>query len=156
MTRILGACTVLGIGILAAWSTAQKEHKRLLVLEAWISLLYYVRNQIDCFSLPLHQILSTADRSVLNTLAHGCENPSLEKLRLSSAPFLDAECQKLLNGLIDELGTSYRQEQVKRCDYYLKELQLHRDKAKQSLPMRQKMLVTLHLCAGLGAVILLW
>ena len=156
MIRILGACTVLGIGILAALSTVQKERKKLLVLEAWIALLYYVRNQIDCFSLPLDQILSNADRSLINTLGYCGEAPSPEQLLNASEPFLDVDSQKLLGTLIGELGSSYRQEQVKRCDYFLKELETQRDKTKQNLPMRQKMLVTLHLCAGLGAVILLW
>ncbi len=156
MIRMLGACTVLGIVALAAWSTVQKERKELAVLEAWITLLQEIRNQIDCFSLPLNHILSHADRAVLSTLECDRQNPTLEQLFHTSEGFLDEESKKLLGALIGELGTSYRQEQVKRCDHYLKLLGAHCDKIKQTLPMRRKMLVTLHLCAGLGAVILLW
>lgn len=156
MIRILGACTVLGIVSLAAWSTVQKERKELAVLEAWITLLQEIRNQIDCFSLPLNHILSHTDRSLLSTLGCDHQKPALEELLRSSEGFLDEESKKLLGALIGELGTSYRQEQVKRCDHYLKVLGSHCDKIKQSLPTRRKMLVTLHLCAGLGAVILLW
>ena len=156
MIRILGACTVLGIVALAAWSRVQKERKGLAVLEAWITLLYEVRNRIDCFSLPINQILSNTDRALLDTLGCNGENPTPDRLFRSSEAFLYEDCKALLRALLGELGTSYRQEQVKRCDHYLKALEAHRDKIKQNLPMRQKMLVTLHLCAGLGAVILLW
>ena len=156
MMRLFGACTLLGILGYTAWSTVREERKRLAVLDAWIALLYYIRNQIDCFSLPLHQIFVSADKSLFKTLGDDGALPSAESLFHASEPLLDEDCAALLRSWVSEIGGSHREQQVKRCDYYLKELEALRDKRKSALPHRTRLLVTLHLCAGLGAVILLW
>ena len=156
MTRVLGGCVLLALGAYGAFFTGSKEKKRLSVLDAWIELLYRVRNQIDCFSLPLPQILKTTDRVLLEKLGQENECVDTKSLMDASFPFLDNDSQKILEDWAREIGTTYREEQVKRSDHYLRALEAHRNSLKERLPMRIKMLTTLHLCASLGAVILLW
>jgi len=155
MIKLLGIGILLAIAGYSAWIASGRERRRLAVLEAWITLLYYVRSQIDCFSLPVAKILSSAERSVLETLG-ATHAVSLEELFHASLPYLDKESAKSLENLIAEMGSTYRQEQVKRIDYYLRQLETARDKMRLELPKRVKMLVTLHLCVGIGSAILLW
>lgn len=156
MMRVIGAAALLAIGGYCAFGTAKTEKKKLTVLEAWIAFLYCVRSQIDCFSLPLPEILKKADPTLLSALGLEEELFSTEQLVDATASILDGESQKLLKSWSKEIGTTYREEQVKRCDYYLRALEVQRDKARQNLPLRIRMLTTIHLCASLGAVILLW
>lgn len=156
MIRLLGVGVLLALGAYCALFTSNREKKRLTVIDAWIELLYCVRNQIDCFSSPLPQILKGVDPSLLERIGAKKECTGALELVDASVPFLDRDSQKLLGDWAKEIGTTYREEQVRRCDHYLRDLEAHRDKVRQHLPMRLKMLTTLHLCAALGAVILLW
>jgi hypothetical protein len=125
-------------------------------LDAWIDLLVYVRGQIDCYLLPLDEILAAADKTLLSACAPSGEPHSLAALLQGALPYLDAEGQRLLSSLVREMGTSYREEQIKRCDYYVQALQLCREKVAQELPARLKMRTTLSVCAAIGVAILLW
>lgn len=156
MIRILGVVFLLAVGGYCAFFTTNQEKSKLTVINAWIELLYEIRNQIDCFSVPLPQILMHADRALLEKLGAKNNCRDAKELLDASSPFLDKDTKKLLEDFAKEIGTTYRTEQVKRCDHYLTALESHRDKIKQTLPLRLKMLTTLHLCACLGAVILLW
>lgn len=125
-------------------------------MDAWIDLLVYVRGQIDCYLLPLDEILAAADKTLLAACAPSGETHSLAALLQGALPYLDAEGQRVLSSLVREMGTSYREEQIKRCDYYVQALQLCREKVAQELPARLKMRTTLSVCAAIGVAILLW
>lgn len=154
--KILGAVLVLCVTALSAYRTTRLERARLATLDAWLSLLYFVRGQIDCFARPLDEILLYADKSVLEALGCCTAVPHLSTLLESSRERLDSETLHILKDLLGELGSTYREEQVRRCDYYLKLLQAQRERISAQLPARIKLCVTLHLCLALGAAVVLW
>ena len=143
--KLLGSLLIVCAGGMAAATVARFERRRLSVLDAWIDLLIHVRGQIDCY---------------LKTLLAACspsgQTDSLAELLQGALPYLDAEGRRLLSSLVRELGSSYREEQIKRCDYYIHALQVCREKVAQALPARLKMGTTVSLCIAIGAAILLW
>ena len=80
----------------------------------------------------------------------------LDALLHASRGCLCGEAARLLTGFVREIGGSYREEQVRRCDYYLTALRAVREQQKEELPARVRVCVAVCLCAALGIAILLW
>ena len=62
MLKFFGALLVLAVGIFAAFVSVQYEKKRLTVVDGWIDLILYIRGQIDCYLMPLDDILSGCNK----------------------------------------------------------------------------------------------
>lgn len=154
--KLLGTGILMGLGIFFSFRKVNLEKKQLATLNAWISLLYFIREQIDCFSLPLCEILSRVDPTILAEFGYTDHEVTLAKLLECSRRHIPQESLFTLRSCLSELGKSYREEQIKRCDHYLKQLEKQQTECKTALPSRAKLSLTLNLCLGLGASILLW
>ena len=62
--KLFGSLLLVGAGLYIALLLARYEHRRVGVLDGYLSLLRFIRGQIDCFSMPIGQILATVDPSV--------------------------------------------------------------------------------------------
>ena len=164
--KILGCIfLLLAGGYVSLWIT-RFERRRLRVLDGYISLIYYIKSQIDCYAMPLTDILAGADPSVIaaclgvDTLPIGdtweSRDPPLSAMIQESRLYLDQEAERLLTTFTGELGRNYRTEQVSRCDYYISALTEERRKLSESMPARIRACGILALSAALGAAVLLW
>lgn len=149
-----GGALILAVGVWIAVRTARYERRRLTTLDAWIELILYIRTQIDCYLTPLDNILAAAPHRLTDRLGRG--EKDLNALLSRSRPDLDDRAYEQIEMLLCELGTSYREEQVKLCDYRLALLRDLRGGLAAELPARQKRGVTLSLSAAVGLAILLW
>ena len=156
LLKILGICMILGAGGMAACSAVGTERRKLSVLDGWIDLILHIRGQIDCYLTPLEDILIHADPKLLSACMGTSKDRTPAELLRRSAPFLDPESNRLLEGFTREIGSSYREEQIKRCDHYLLVLQKNREQLASQLPARIKVSATLCICGALGTAILLW
>ncbi len=154
--RLLGGALMLGAGIALSYLLIHRERTRLSVLNAWVELITYIRTQIDCFLTPLDEILANADPALLRDCMFRGEACTLKGLLQASRPYLDDETARQLTAFVKELGGSYRDEQVKRCDYYLHALRTLREARAAQLPQRTRLCATLCLCGTAGVLILLW
>lgn len=157
----------IGVGILmmaggyATLAMNRIETRRLTVLDGYISLLRYIKGQINCFAMPVGDILDTADPSVLSA-CHGekrhqtAEKESLSELILASRLYLEPETERLLHNFSAELGHTFREEQVMRCEDYIRALGEERRKLAEATPARIRINSILTLCTTLGMAILLW
>lgn len=147
---------VLLAGAGAALCSLHYERTRLRLLEAWIELLLFIRGQIDCYLTPIDGILRAADPELLCACMgrRGCS--SLQELLRGGRMYLPPEAVRLLSAFSREIGSSYREEQLRRCDYYLCALRPLRDKTAEELPVRIRLSVTLSACLAIGTAILLW
>ena len=153
--KLFGSALLLAVGMAVAYQNARREKQRLEVLDAWIALLRFLRNQIDCYLRPLEEILADPNAP---TIPHGEPDavPTLPALLAASTPLLEPEGERLLAAFVREIGTSYRREQVRRCDAYLTALGELRARQAEGLPARVRAASTLLLCATLGVALLLW
>lgn len=160
--KLFGSLLLVGAGLYIALLLARYEHRRVGVLDGYLSLLRFIRGQIDCFSMPIGQILATVDPSVL-AACRGQDRASAERPAASlplllheSRGYLGAESERLLTCFARELGHTHRAEQVGRCDYYLSALEEQRGRLADSLPARTRTDSALCLSCALAAAILLW
>ncbi len=168
--KVLGVICLLAAGAYVAVALGHYEHRRLGVLDAYITLLYHVKGQIDCYALPIRDIFLRTDPALLSACL-GEENglsperleallgaPESSFLRLvrDSRLYLDPEAERILSSFASELGYTNRADQVTRCDYCITSLDELRRRLSETLPARVRLVATLSVCVAVGAAILLW
>ena len=153
--RYLGGGIILTVAMGHAFWGTRLEQKRLQILDAWINLISHIRLQIDCYLTPLDRILATADRTLLASIGNESARTPDELLK-ASLPYLNSDVARQLSTFLAALGTTYREEELKCCDYHLARLRDRREAMASALPARVKAKVTLTLCIAVGSVILLW
>ena len=132
------------------------ERRRYLQAEGYLTLLRTVRLDIDCFSMPVDRILRQCEPRLLADC--GVTRPASDMAALlgEARLCLPAEFCRLLRDFAARLGDSYREEQLRCCDYYLARLTPLCDKMRAELPKREKMALLLPVAvAALLALMLL-
>ncbi len=152
MLKLVGSLLLSLTGVVLAVSISRFEQKKLRVLDSFISLIFHIKGQIDCFSLPLCDIL----RDRPSGLELPTESDDLGEILYHSRMYLDAESYRLLQRFHLEFGSLYREEQLKRCDYYIEALGEQRRVLFEDLPARQKIGSALCICSTIGILIILW
>lgn len=154
MVKLVGSLLLTMTGIVLAVSIYRFEQKKLRVTDAFISLILHIKGQIDCYSMPLCDILKTVDGLDIPCPKEAREDfgQMLESCRI----YLDGETYRLLWRFYSEFGSMYREEQLRRCDYYIEALSEQRKLLFDDLPARAKIGSALCICSVIGILILLW
>ncbi len=156
MFKIFGALLVLAVGGGAAVSAVRYEKCRLRVLDAWIDLIFYIRSQIDCYLKPIAEILSGEECARLCAELAAEDAADLQAILRASELYLDGDVKRFLESFVREIGSVYREEQIKQCDYYIAVLRDARASVAAEHPARIRLSVALCICISLGTAILLW
>ncbi len=154
--RVLGIGMLLFCGLALSFLWVARERRRFGVLVGWAELIDFIRGQIDCFLSPMDEILAAADPALLHACGLRGDKVSLSVLLEASRADLGREAERLLAAFVRECGGGYREEQVKRCDYYIAALRRLCERYEKELPQRLRLGTTLCLCATAGLLILLW
>ena len=163
--KLVGSFLLLLAGGYVSVAITSFERRRLRVLDGYISLIYYIKGQIDCYAMPLGEILASADPAVIaaclgldmtTPLPQVPADRPLSAMVKESRLYLEPETDRLLTTLTGELGSTYREEQVMRCDHYLNALSEERKRLRDTLPSRLRATCTLCICCAVGAAVLLW
>ena len=156
MLKLLGALLILSVGIFSAYLSVQYEKKRLTVVDGWIDLILYIRGQIDCYLLPIGDILLGGDRALFEACMSPSNAADLPAILDASEIYLDGDAKHTLESFVREIGTGYREEQLKRCDFFIASLRAQRERIATALPGRVRLCATLCICLSLATAILLW
>ncbi len=153
----VGCAMIIGCGILTALEATSRERKRLRVLDGWIALIEEIREQIECYLTPKSELLKRVSEATLRRCAaDGILRHDPEELLQASKDYLDAESMRLLSTFLDELGNSYRTEQIRRCEHCQSKLQQIRLTLTAEIPRRIRIGAALRICAAIGISVLLW
>lgn len=156
MLKFLGALLIFAVGVFAAFVSVQYEKKRLSVVDGWIDLILYIRSQIDCYLMPLDDILSGGDRALFEACMSPSNAADLPAILEASGIYLDGDGKRLIESFVREIGAGYREEQIKRCDFFISSLRTQRERIAAQLPLRTRLCATLCICIALATAILLW
>ena len=155
--KICGVLLILGAGGAAAAFILRFEKRKIAVLAGWSDLIWYIRSQIDCYLMPLPEIMAGADRALLDACCfQSAGRPDLTAVYHASQIYLDPEARRLLCAFVREIGSGYREELIRRCDYYISSLGKIRAKRMEELPARGRVATAVCLGAAALAAILLW
>jgi len=154
--RLLGAGILSLCGVLLAMHLNRRAEAHLREVEAWIALLRFVKGQVECFSLPMSEILARCDASVLRECGYPADvSPKSFSAMLEASSFCDGECERIAHAFAEGFGRGYREEETRGCEYYLAQLQAYKETLSKKLPAQKKMNATLSICAALALVLLL-
>ncbi len=157
LLKAVGALLLFGISLYAAMQSNAILRRRVSEGEGVLLLLRHIRTQICCFSAPLPEIYASFENRALSDAGF------LELLRrdgLTAALtdgeiFLEESERRALFSFAEELGKSYRNDQLTLCDSYIAELEQGYERKKTELPRKSKLYRSLILTGGLMAVILM-
>lgn len=156
MIKAIGCFLVLAAGGAGALLCVHRERRRLSVLDAWIELIRSVRTKIDCFLMPQNAILAALEERVVIDCGGTYPCRSFAQLAQAAKPYLPPDGNRTVAAFASGIGTGYREEQVRACDYYVETLRRIREQTAEGLSSRLRVRVALCLSAALGATILLW
>lgn len=155
-TKGLGIVLLLCCGILCGVFLARFERARCLQAEGFVDLVRNVRLQIDCFGTPVAGILATLDEKLYSALGapKGCTD--LHTLLSGTLLLVEREYAKLLRDFAAALGTGYREEELRYCDYYLARLTPLAQRTRDELEKRMRLALVLPLALSAALILLLW
>ena len=153
--RWIGAGALLFLGVVLGLIFSGFEKRRLDQAEGFLALLRYTRLQIDCFSLPIGKILATVEEKTLLSCGAAGRPQDFEGLLSGTTLYLSEEICRLLFELSARLGGSYREEQLRCCDYYIARLSPYCDSLRADLPRREKMALFLPPALAVALILLL-
>lgn len=155
-TKGLGMALLLLCGVLGGIFLARFEHARCLQAEGFVDLVRNVRLQIDCFGTPVCGILASLDEKLYTALGapRGCRD--LHALLAGTLLLVEKEYAKLLQDFAAALGTGYREEELRYCDYYLARLVPLAQKTRTELDKRMRLAFILPLSVSAALILLLW
>ncbi len=170
MIQLVGGLILLLVGGYVSVAVSRFERRRLRVLDGYISLIFYIKGQIDCYAMPVAEILARADPAVLAAclgmdegesaslppLVRATPESPLPVLVRESRLYLEPECDRLISTFACELGQTFRADQVARCDHYITALTEERRRLADIIPARIRVSSTLCIACALAMAILLW
>ena len=154
--KIIGSILLCASGAFSAISLCRFHRRRLETTDGFISLIYYIKGQVDCYARPIGDILLSLPPEILRA----CNCPrganSLEELILESRIYLDRESLRLVTSFSSEFGSIFREEQTRRCDHYITLLRERRGEIASRLSSEMRSGSAICICISLGLAILLW
>lgn len=153
--KITGACLLVGSGIMLSRSLNRHAELSLQRAEAWATLLGTIKNEIECFSLPIADILLRIDRELFLSCGYmGDTPPKTLRALADGTKWADKETRRSIYRFISEFGRSYRDEQVGRCAYYQALVEERKKALMSALPSKRRLNSTLCLSGSLCLLIL--
>ncbi len=155
MIKLFGSIFLLASGITLSVSLCRFHEKRLTTLDGLISLLLFIKGQVDCFSKPIGDILRILppETAIACNMPQGIEG--LWELPEANKLYLSEEGQRLLSCFCSEFGSTFREEQVRRCDYYIGALREQRKNTERTSEAKIRSSSALWICGALSLIILL-
>lgn len=154
--KLIGSLLFGLSGVIMAISYRRFQLRKLTSVDGFISLLFYIKGQIECFSRPRSEILKTLPAEVFCACNCPCGASTLEELVEASRIYLDEEALRLVSSFASEFGSTFRDEQLRRCDYYISALSEERRRIFTSVNAKRRAGGALWICACIGIIILLW
>ena len=152
--RVLGAVIIAISGFGAAYVLNVGVREGITEVQSVISLIRFLRSEIECFSMPVPRALSRCPKEILVGCGYtdSCPPASIYSL---TEHLSNGAVQTQLVRFCEEIGKGYREEQLSLCDYYISVFEEQRRELAQQLPMRKKVNLTLCISSALAVVILL-
>lgn len=156
--KVIGSTSIIISALMMYFEMQKYERIRLRQINAYILLIEYIKNQIECFLLPIDHIIRSCDKNIIKSCCINVDHTKVENLEslIESADFYcDEEAINLIKQFSHDFGQGYMQEQIKSCDYYRNELIKQRDKLKEKSIKEKKLRLALCLCASFSLILLL-
>ena len=156
IVKLIGGGVIVICSIFFTISHRRFEERRLRTLDGLIALINYIKGQVDCYALPIGEILTRLPAEIFCD----CNCPegaySLDEIVMQCRVYLEKESLRLIEAFASEFGSTFREEQLRRCDYYISSLTAERRLLYDDVIKRSRVGSALWICSSLALLILLW
>lgn len=156
--KIVGSGSIIISAIVLYFEMQKFEKQKINQITAYILLIEYIKNQIECFLLPIDIIIHNCSKNIIDNCRINIDYTkveNLEELIMSAEFYCNAESIDLIKQFAKDFGQGYMQEQLRSCDYYRTELIKQRDHLKEKSTKEKKLRFALCLCASFSLILLL-
>lgn len=153
--KVFGSALVVASSAWIAFRINAEEDRKLQRIESYIELMNFIMNSIDCFCIPVGDILHDADSELLLRCGYEKkEKPrSAEDMLFGGDAFGDEELLQIMQRFWSSVGRSYRNEEVARCRMAIEELKALFSKRRDERTKKKRTVPALCICSALGIVI---
>lgn len=127
------------------------ECRRIETVELFMSLVKYIRDKIDLYSMPIDKILESCRESIIIRLGVEKRVSNIEELLSECDAEWGEECDRILRDFLDSFGKSYREQQLRLCEITASALDEQRRRLEKEYSARRKTVAAL--CAAVGGMI---
>lgn len=156
--KIIGSASIMLSALVIYIEMQRYESIKIKQINSFVLLIEYIKNQIECFLLPIDMIIRNCDESLIRACGIKEEYrqaKNLEQLVLLIDFYCDDECIELIKQFSSDFGQGYAKEQLRSCDYYKNELIKQRDKLKEKSVKEKKLKLVLCISASFSLILLL-
>ncbi len=154
--KLIGSIILTLSGVGFALSLCRYQRRKLVTLDGFISLIRHIKGQIDCYARPIGDILMSLPPEIY----HDCNCPmgaeSIDEMINESKIYLEEEPLRLLRSFACEFGSTFREEQMRRCEHYIASLSEKREQLERTVESRSRAGSALWICGALSLTVLLW
>lgn len=94
--------------------------KRLSAVSGLCAFLRYAKAQVENYSMPCSEIARRCPREILISCGYEKDEPPEDLYELyERVDIADAEAKRIFFDFINDMGSNYRAEQVRRCEEFL-------------------------------------
>ena len=120
------------------------------------SVMEQIKNMIECYSLPIGQILKKIEPSTLKACGYEPEEAPCDLLDfVENSSVADKESFDIFFSFAKDFGKGYRKDELSRCSMFLERMRTREQKLLKEAAKKKKVVLTVSLCAALAIVILL-
>lgn len=144
--KILGSLLIIFASILTSFFYEKRLKNQLEQLKDISKFIEYVKNQIEFFSLSLHEIYKK----------YNSNNKAIDKLISKEAlDLFDKQIEDELNSTFSNLGSGFKKEQIKKLEYLDKYINEKIKEFNENYIQKTKVFRAMSLFLGCCVVILL-
>lgn len=123
--RMLGGVCLVSSGLWVYFIRDKFQKRKCIQLDAYINLLKYIKNQVECYMKPIDSILSSCSCELLSLCGISSlgSMSSLEQMLENTSFYIDDDAIDVLYRFSKDYGKGYLDEQIKSCEKYTKELE---------------------------------
>lgn len=155
LIKAIGAFLWLLSGFFLSVEINKYGRRRLSQADAFIALIKNIRLKIQCYAMPIPQILASCDDKIIAECGGEHADRSSLKLFYKDVQLLiDGTGKKAIRDFCMTVGSGYKEDEVKACDTYIKELTDYRDELNDKLPQAARLCTTVCVC-GSGMLLLI-
>lgn len=155
--KFSGGMSLLISALLIYLQSRNYTHKKIKQIDAFISLIEYIKNQIECYMIPIDKILMTCTRDMI--LACGLDENmfprTLGELMSHTEFYVDNNTIDILYKFANEFGLAYKDEQIRACERSIKELLKAKERTSDKDSKDKKVHLAICLCLSFSLILIL-
>ena len=153
--QLFGAVVIFLASLALSGLLCFREREKLRCSEAYFDLMRYIGRQIVCFNRPFGEIIHSLDPALRAACRLPMAGENFADMFDAASPPLAQNVARIVREFAQELGKSYRDEQLAACDAVISALDDEITIERKRLVERVRLIRCICLCGGLAVIILL-